>query len=62
MQEILHRVATLKQLEKSEENTHAPFPFYRNPFYKNHEAQNHQKIKNILKIMLRFRVFNLIKI
>ena len=39
-----------------------PFLFYKNPFYKNHEAQNRQKIKNILRIMLRLKVSNLIRI
>ena len=35
--------------------------FYQIPFYKNHEAQNHQKIKNLLRIMLRLKVSNLIR-
>ena len=41
---------------------YAPFLLYNNPFYKNHKAQNRRKIKNILRIMLRLKVSNLIGI
>ena len=34
----------------------------KNPFYKNRVAQNRQKIKNILRIMLKPKVTNLIRI
>ena len=39
-----------------------PFLFYKNSFYKNHKAQICEKIKNILRIMLRLKVSNLIRI
>ena len=39
-----------------------PCLFYKNPFYKNYEAQNRQKIKNILRIFLRLKASNLIRI
>ena len=36
--------------------------FFISLFYENHEAQNRQKIKIVLRIMLRLKVFNLITI
>ena len=36
--------------------------FFYNLFYKNHEAQHLEKIKNIVRIMLRLKVYNLMGI